>query len=82
MSLKKYDELTEAQQKLVWVMYSDKDTVSQYLYNFEGDAYKGRQFIPSKHTVIEKDVVKSVLEEPKVEEVKEVKKVTRKTKKK
>ena len=45
--LKKYSELTEAQQKLVQLMYSNADTVGQYLYNFDATGkYTGRQFAP------------------------------------
>lgn len=45
--LKKFDELTEEQQKLCYLMYSDKDTVTQYLYNFDDKGkYIGRQYTP------------------------------------
>lgn len=44
MSLKKYDELTEAEKQKVKVMYSDQSTVQNYLYNFDGEKYIGRQF--------------------------------------
>lgn len=91
--LKKYDELTEAEQKLVSLMYSDKDTVHMYLYNFEGDRYVGRQFIPSPDTNVIADKVTVFHNEPYLPEEEDkpeeltgktqpVKKVQRKTKKK
>ena len=43
--LKKYSELSEEQQKLVHLMYADKETVKNYLYNFDDKGkYMGRQF--------------------------------------
>ncbi len=47
MSLKKYDELTEAEQKKIMIMYqfSSEDTVGMYLYNFDDNGnFHGRQF--------------------------------------
>ena len=93
--LKKYSELTEEQQKKVGLMYSDKDTVGMYLYNFDehGD-YHGRQYAPpsgkdekmgvfgtihAESTVLDKEETKEV-EEVK-EEVKEDKPKSRRHKK-
>ena len=43
--LKKYSELTAEQQKLVHLMYSTKETLEQFLYNFDDKGkYIGRQF--------------------------------------
>lgn len=50
--LKKYDELDDKQKKLVTLMYTDQSTVHMYLYNFEGENYRGRQFIPSENVEI------------------------------
>jgi hypothetical protein len=45
--LKKYDELTKEQKEKVKVMYSDLDTLKQYLYNFDDNGkYTGRQYTP------------------------------------
>ena len=42
--LKKYSELSEEQQKLVHLMYSTKETLEQFLYNFDDKGkYIGRQ---------------------------------------
>ena len=48
MPLYKYSELNDEQKKLVSVMYTDfeEDTADQYLYNFDGDKYSGRQYAP------------------------------------
>lgn len=52
MPLKKYDELTREQQARVSVMYSDKNTVTQYLYNFDNQGnYHGRQYAPPVGTI-------------------------------
>jgi len=53
--------LTEAEQKLVSLMYSDRDTVQMYLYNFEGDKYVGRQtYVPNTPYGTEQKEVVSV----------------------
>lgn len=95
--LKKYDELTEEQKSMVHLMYSDKDTVQMYLYNFEGDKYRGRQYNPPEgetkdgihfgrlHIEVEpkeeKEEDKDKLPE-KMIDTEPVKKVSRKSKKK
>jgi len=75
-------------------MYSDKDTVQMYLYNFEGDNYRGRQYAPPvgrlHNEPIEEKLAKSESKTEPIAEVKEeitgktepVKKVSRKSKKK
>ena len=96
MSLKKYSELTEAQRKLVHVMYSNRDTVQMYLYNFEGDKYVGRQtYVPDVPTELAhlgsfhltKDTPEEIEKKDEAEDIhtgktEPVKKVQRKTKKK
>lgn len=67
--LKKYDELTEEEKKKVTLMYSDKDTVQMYLYNFdEHGNYHGRQYIPPVGLVHAESTVKDVPERPKPNE--------------
>lgn len=68
MMLKKYDELTEKEQKLVSIMYSDQNTVQNYLYNFEGEKYIGRQFYIPPEKTKEGLIVGTVHAEPLVKE--------------
>ncbi len=59
--LKKFEELTEEQQKLVYLMYSDNETVKNYLYNFDDKGrYTGRQFAPETGVIHAEPVIEKI----------------------
>jgi hypothetical protein len=59
--LKKYDELTEAQQAQVRQMYQNNaETIRQFLYNFDATGkYTGRQFAPETGVIHAESVTES-----------------------
>ena len=66
--LKRYDELTAEQKKLVALMYSDHETLAQFRYNFDDKGkYIGRQFMPETGIIHAESIVP---DEPKDEKPK------------